>query len=478
MPLRSSYPHDSRSRTTGSREADPRASRSRTSGSRTSGSREPRPRTPQRKKHPFLVVLILLAAVVLIILSRRPAPETKKSHYFSKTEDLTKRTDDIRELLKKQENWIVKDDIRVIFADYEDRSSDTPDATRKRSERLQSEFADALAKKEPSVCVIGWHSSILSGYSNSSTPGYDNGSFRSLPYSSFWLKSYRSGSSYLPSEGSSLGVRFTLYEFEYYDMTDQEITAAKAKIDAETQSILSCIPQGADLWQKARTIHDELVARLSYDHDFEDHCHDLYGAFGKHKTVCEGYALAFQYLMERAGESCNVVISDWDETTDVSHAWNELLGVYGDDRYIDVTWDDMDYADENGDPYILYNYFGLTLDELNSIDAHSVAHTTQTTWSETPPNNFNYYRHEGYELAEFDVDAVVGAFRDQYERGANSLTVRFSSEEAYREAVAYLSDGNTLYPLLNNIGYEGKLWYTFNETTYTCTFGLGEYTES
>lgn len=446
--------------------------------SRTSDPRISRSRTPQKKKHPFLIILLLAAAVMLIIINRRSASEGTKNPYFAKDEDLTKRTDDIRALLKKQDGWTVKDNIRIIYANYKDQLTEDPEAGIKRDQQVQNEFAEALAAKEPSVCVIGWHSSILSGYSNSTTPGYDNGSFRSLPYSSFWLKSYRYGSSYLPSEGTGLGVRFTLYEFEYYDMTTQEIADAKAQIDAEAQSILSCVPSGADLWQKARIIHDELIARLSYDHDFEDHCHDLYGALVKHNTVCEGYALAFQYLMDKAGESCNVIVNDWDNATDSSHAWNELIGVFGDDRYIDVTWDDMDYADENGVPYVLYDYFGIILDELNSIDAHNVAHTTQVSWGTEPPNNFNYYRHEGYELSEFDANAIADVFREQYESGANCLTVRFSSPEAFTQATAYLSDGNTLYPLLSNVGYSGKLWYVFNDITYTCTFGLVEYTEN
>ena len=63
-----------------------------------------------------------------------------------------------------------------------------------------------------------------------------------------------------------------------------------------------------------------------------------YGAFVNHNAVCQGYALAFKVLMDRAGIPCCYVSSDA-----INHAWN-MVRLDGNWYHVDVTWDDPIYT--------------------------------------------------------------------------------------------------------------------------------------
>lgn len=92
---------------------------------------------------------------------------------------------------------------------------------------------------------------------------------------------------------------------------------------------------------KALLIHDRLGLLCVYDHsapsdELPHEAFTLYGALGKGVAVCQGYAIAYKYLLEQVG-----VKSDLCTSEALNHAWNI---VYIDDvpYHVDLTWDDSD----------------------------------------------------------------------------------------------------------------------------------------
>ena len=93
-------------------------------------------------------------------------------------------------------------------------------------------------------------------------------------------------------------------------------------------------------------VHDYLVDNVEYDSSHPGTCYSAYGALVKHKAVCQGYAKAFQYLMDALDIPCILVsgtASDADGNLE-SHAWNyvQLSGKW---YAVDVTWDDPVFED-------------------------------------------------------------------------------------------------------------------------------------
>ena len=119
---------------------------------------------------------------------------------------------------------------------------------------------------------------------------------------------------------------------------------------AQVQEILAGLPQGvarALTWvsddmtplQKAQALHDYLVRTVAYDQRASSNTepassHNPYGALCLGTAVCEGYARAYQLLLEQVGVSCAYVASE-----SMGHGWNmvELGGAW---YHVDVTWDD------------------------------------------------------------------------------------------------------------------------------------------
>ncbi|MDE6014987.1 MAG: InlB B-repeat-containing protein [Acetatifactor sp.] len=103
---------------------------------------------------------------------------------------------------------------------------------------------------------------------------------------------------------------------------------------------LSCVNDEMSDLEKVIALHDYLAVNIEYDYKNQqsgtlpDVSYTAYGALVNHTAVCEGYALAYKYLLNRLGIECYLVTSE-----SMKHAWNM---VKLDDEYyhVDVTSDD------------------------------------------------------------------------------------------------------------------------------------------
>lgn len=138
-----------------------------------------------------------------------------------------------------------------------------------------------------------------------------------------------------------------------FNMTLEELTASSKTFYNITNEILSQV-QNLGTYEKESRLHDILIERVEYDKG-ADKNQSAYSALVDGKSVCAGYARAYQYLMQRAGIPCFYCTGYAGQ----DHAWN-IVGL--DDGYynVDVTWDDT----EGGQ----YDYFNKT-DEMYA-DTH------------------------------------------------------------------------------------------------------------
>lgn len=115
----------------------------------------------------------------------------------------------------------------------------------------------------------------------------------------------------------------------------------------------------------AKQIHDELIDQVQYDNAAASLstislAHTAFGALHNRRAVCDGYALAYEYLCQLEGITACVIYGSVS-TDDMmqEHAWNETK--LGDDWYeTDVTWDDLDDLKKD------YTYYNLTSEQMAS----------------------------------------------------------------------------------------------------------------
>ena len=92
--------------------------------------------------------------------------------------------------------------------------------------------------------------------------------------------------------------------------------------------------------EKALILHDRLAIWTEYDLEnvnsaTVDHkIFAAYSALGEGLSVCQGYAMAYMYLLEQVG-----IESDLCSSSALWHSWN-IVYIDGQPYYTDVTWDD------------------------------------------------------------------------------------------------------------------------------------------
>lgn len=96
--------------------------------------------------------------------------------------------------------------------------------------------------------------------------------------------------------------------------------------------------------EKALVVHDYIITNCAYDHSHEGY--SAYDCLVNKKCVCQGYTLAYIYVMrDILGIDCSAVLSDSE-----NHSWN-YLKIDDEWYHVDLTADDPAFYTFSGSPY-------------------------------------------------------------------------------------------------------------------------------
>lgn len=131
-----------------------------------------------------------------------------------------------------------------------------------------------------------------------------------------------------------------------FNMTKEELATASTEFFNTTNNLLTQVENLGTPYEKERRLHDMLIERIEYEKG-ADKNQSAYSALVEGKSVCAGYARAYQYLMQRLGIPCYYCTG----FAGTDHAWN-IVAL--DDGYynVDLTWDDTPGGE--------YDYFNRT----------------------------------------------------------------------------------------------------------------------
>ena len=295
-----------------------------------------------------------------------------------------------------------------------------------------------------------------------------------IPAGVFWVDSWVRFS----MTDESTGESYYRYQINY-SCTKEERDRMQLEVDQAANAILSQIDSSYDAWAKAYVIHNALIRSMSYDYSkSKDHIRDIYGALVKHEAVCAGYAKAFEYLMKQVGVTAVYDSSTFSPDEEGNtHAWN-CMWADGVLYCIDVTWDDSDYTDRFGRPYYKYDFFGLTTEELMRVDSHEGMFRGVVGETASAERSLSFHVRAGAVLQYYDRSWLTNIFRNQYEYGSNTLTVKFTSQEAYESAMCTLCgagwrdwsdvDTSELWTVLEAAapGYDETIYIANNDELY------------
>ena len=234
-----------------------------------------------------------------------------------------------------------------------------------------------------------------------------------------------------------------------YSMTPETIEAKKQLIDSYVNQCFVSLPTGdGSQYAIARYVYEYLIENTEYDAGAPDN-QNICSVFITHRSVCQGYAKATQYLLQKAGIEATLIMGTVQNGE--GHAWN-LVKLDGENYFMDTTWRDASYQMTEGSvqnagslPPINYDYLCVTTGQLSKT--HTIEEVVPVPVCTAMTDN--YYVREGLYFTELSKDRIADVFARAYERQSSYVTLKCSSREVYEEIRRFLIEEQGIFEFLN-----------------------------
>lgn len=257
-----------------------------------------------------------------------------------------------------------------------------------------------------------------------------------------------------------------------YLYDEEETRQRQERIEAYASQCLAGIPDGMDEYEKVKYLYEYIIDHTEYDADAEDN-QNICSVFLYGRSVCQGYAKAFQYLLREMDVFCTIIIGSVSDGE--GHAWN-LVRIDGDYYYVDPTWGDASYQmEESGEsgeyeeehlPTINYDYLCVTTQQLTRT--HKIENVVE------PPictaMAANYYVKEGAYFTSVDEAGLGELFQREYAKGSTYVTLKCSGEDVYRQMENTLIGEQEIFRYLDSP--DGVIAYADNAEQLSLSFWL------
>ena len=237
-----------------------------------------------------------------------------------------------------------------------------------------------------------------------------------------------------------------------YSMSEEKQEKTQKKINKAVKAMLKDAPRKGTDYEKVRYVYETLIREVDYDKDAKN-SQNIISTFLNKKTVCQGYAYGMQYLLDKLKVPCTTVEGI---ANNMNHAWNLVL-MDGGYYYVDTTWGNSQFVyakdqNSNESKFINYNYLGATSEEIDRThQASDVIPLPKCTQIRD-----NYFIRENLFFEEFDPDKIGQTLAARYEDGAESIQLKFASQDIYEQVMQYFVEDYHITdycPGLNKLQY-------------------------
>ena len=263
-------------------------------------------------------------------------------------------------------------------------------------------------------------------------------------------------------EGKIIKIEFT----PGYTMDVDSVNSYVDDIIAYKDAFLMGIDPNAPEYDKIKYTYEFVILNTEYDLNSVEN-QNILSVFVNGKSVCQGYAKAFQFLLSQLNVQSALVVGY--VSSDEGHAWN-IVRCNGQYYFIDCTWGDSSYMNNisslPSSVGINYDYLNITTEELEKT--HII-----DNFAEIPICNAirdNYYVRDGYYFTSVDEAQVSAAFNKAFTQNKPSVEIKCSDSFVYNDMGVYLLDENHIFDYMPST--TDSLTYIKNQEMYIYSFPL------
>ena len=265
-------------------------------------------------------------------------------------------------------------------------------------------------------------------------------------------------------EGQTVGYAFT----GNYELTIDEARTRKTEIETAAEMMLDNLPADADQYEKVKYVYETLIKTTEYELDAPDN-QNIYSVLANHRSVCQGYAKTTQYLLNRLGMECTLVVGTVESGE--KHAWN-FVKIDGEYYYLDTTWGDASYlmsekAEETGwVPEISYDYLNITSDEIEKTHHADDREILPVCTSIAA----NYHVRSGTYFTDYDTEQLSAVFDSAEAAGRSEVNIKCCDSNTYDRMFVMLVADRGVFKYLKD--REKGITYIKNDNLFTLTFWM------
>lgn len=268
------------------------------------------------------------------------------------------------------------------------------------------------------------------------------------------------------------GIRTYVCEPDYY-FTANEADAYTQQLEQKIASITADVTAQSD-YEKVIWAYEWIIRSTTYDHALASSDdmsaasaleRSALGCFLQGKTICSGYAQAFQLLMQHFGIPCTYlsgVITD----NGGRHAWN-LVMINGNCYHVDTTWGDPAYSGaETDDQSVSYSYLCLTDAQIKRTRTIS----EDGRFPAATDTKYNYYLYHDLYLDAVSDEAIQRIVQNAVDTEQRMVSMQFASEELLQQAVETYINQQRIYTVIS--GLPRQLVYSIDSSSYVLSLWL------
>lgn len=250
----------------------------------------------------------------------------------------------------------------------------------------------------------------------------------------------------------------TIQFLPLYDYSLDEVKKMNQDIEKKTEVFLNEAKKETSQLQKARLAYNYIVENVVYE-DGVDNNQNMVSALANGKSVCAGYAIGYQYLLNQLGIENAYIVGTAKEMRSQTlngdgHAW-VMVHMNGDYYYCDPTWGD---AVHKNSEHACLGYFMMSSEDMLKC------YQPEVPYEKTRQYQINVFKDEKCYMEKYDESVLSYAVNRGLKNKSRVAEIKCTNDNVYQKVKRNLESSYLGYQVLS----ENKCWnenatYSYND---------------